>query len=311
MKKLQEKRPIFTVFTPTFNRAHTLHRVYDSLKSQTFTGFEWVVVDDGSTDGTYQLIKDWQQSSEFPIVYLQQPNYGKHIAFNRGVKKAKGSLFLPIDSDDAFLPNSLSIMWHWWQLIPDNERQQYTGIVTLCQFENGQVCGDVFAAHPLDTNALDLRYKYKKRGETWGFHRTEVLKKYPFPEDISVRFVPENIVWDAIAKEYKIRCINEPLRVFYQDSGNQITKANPKKKALVKDYFLQMLNRDFKYFHNDPKTFIKWAMLYVRYSLHAGDVRFMQFSRFKSLSVFALCTLAIFPGLLIFCLDNLRKVANT
>lgn len=311
MKKSQEKYPTFTVFTPTYNRAHTLHRVYDSLKVQTFRDFEWVVVDDGSTDGTFQLIKDWQASSDFPIVYQQQPNYGKHIAFNWGVKKARGSLFLPIDSDDAFLPNSLAVMWHWWQLIPENERQKYTGVVTLCQFEDGQICGNIFAAHPLDTNALELRYKYKKRGEAWGFHRTEILKNYPFPEDILVRFVPENIVWDAIAREYKIRCINEPLRVFYQDSGNQITKANPKKKALVKDYFLQIMNRDFKYFSEDPKTFIKWAVLYVRYSLHVGDFRFMNPSRYNSSGVFLLSIVAIVPGVIFYLFDMVNGLSRS
>lgn len=230
MKKFQEKRPIFTVFTPTFNRAHTLHRVYDSLKSQTFTDFEWVVVDDGSTDGTYQLIKDWQQSSEFPIVYLQQPNYGKHIAFNRGVKKAKGSLFLPIDSDDAFLPNSLSIMWHWWQLIPDNERQQYTGIVTLCQFENGQVCGDVFAAHPLDTNALNLRYKYKKRGETWGFHRTEILKNTHFQKIFQCDLYLRILCGTRLQKNTRLGVLTSHLECSIKTRVIKLPKLTPRKK---------------------------------------------------------------------------------
>lgn len=303
-------QPTFTIFTPTYNRSHTLHRVFESLRAQTYRSFEWLVVDDGSTDGTYHLIQRWKSEADFPIVYVQQPNYGKHIAFNRGVGLAKGELFLPIDSDDAFLPDALSIMLQWWRLIPVANRHEFTGVVTLCQFDNGEICGDFFAENPLDTNALDLRYKYKKRGESWGFHRTEILKKYPFPEDISVRFIPENIVWDAIASEYKIRCINEPLRIFYQDSGNQITKASPHKKALVKDYFLQMLNRDLRYFRNDPKTFIKWAVLYVRYSLHAADKDFMRFSRFKRLGAFILCLSAVIPGLAVYCMDNVRKAIS-
>lgn len=302
--------PIFTVFTPTYNRAHTLQRVFDSLKAQNCHDFEWVVVDDGSTDGTRKLIDEWQKSADFPIVYKLQPNSGKHIAFNKGVLLAKGSLFLPIDSDDAFMPDALEKMLYWWQQIPVSQRHQFTGIVTLCQYENGHVCGDKFAQTPLDTNALDLRYKHKKRGETWGFHRTEILKQYPFPADKAVRFVPENIVWDAIASKYKIRCINEPLRIFYQDSGNQITKANPKKKALVKDYFLQLLNRDLRYFFDDPKTFFKWAVLYVRYSLHAADGRFMNASRFSSSGAYALCWMALIPGFAVFCLDRFRQLVK-
>jgi glycosyltransferase involved in cell wall biosynthesis len=303
MKQAKYTAPTFTVFTPTYNRAHTLHRVYESLQRQTFRDFEWLVVDDGSTDGTQALIHQWKSTADFPIIYMQQPNYGKHIAFNRGVAKANGSYFLPIDSDDAFLPDALEEMLHWWHLIPEQERPNYTGIVTLCQYENGEICGESFTQHPLDTNALDLRYIYKKRGECWGFHRTEVLKKFPFPEDLSVRFVPENIVWDAIASEYRIRCINEPLRIFYQDSGNQITKANPLKKARVKEYFLAMINRDFRYFFHDPITFMKWSTLYVRYSFLASDWKLLSLRKFQHPGAFLLVILALVPGGLMYLND--------
>lgn len=301
---------MFTVFTPTYNRAHTLHRVFDSLVAQTHRDFEWLVVDDGSSDGTQQLIQQWKAIADFPIVYVLQPNSGKHIAFNKGVALARGDLFLPIDSDDAFLPDAIEKMLYWWQQIPTSERAQFTGVVTLCQYETGDICGDLFAEHPLDTNALDLSHKFKKRGECWGFHRTEVLKQYPFPADKAVRFVPENIVWSAIASKYKIRCINEPLRIFYQDSGNQITKANPQKKALVKDYFLKLINRDLLYFFDDPKTFFKWAVLYIRYSFHAADGRFMNASRFSSAGAYALCLIALIPGFAVFCLDTFRQVVK-
>lgn len=298
------KKPVFTVFTPTYNRAHTLHRVFESLTQQTYTDFEWVVIDDGSTDGTAELMAKWQTQAMFLIIYRHQANAGKHVAFNRGVSMASGELFLPIDSDDAFAPNSLEVMLHWWRRIDEAARVGFTGIVTLCRYESGERCGDLFRESPLDTNALDLRYKDKQRGETWGFHRTDVLKKYPFPEDPNVRFVPENIVWDAIAQHYQIRCINEPLRVFYQDSGNQVTKANPQQKARVKDYFLQMIIRDIRYFFNDPMTFIKWAVLYVRYSFHAKDWAFMSVRKLKHLTAYLLVLAALVPGALVFVADT-------
>lgn len=304
MRQASHTSPLFTVFTPTFNRAHTLHRVFHSLQKQTLRDFEWLVVDDGSIDGTQALIEQWVAQADFPITYLQQPNSGKHIAFNRGVRQAKGKYFLPIDSDDAFLAESLETMLHWWYQIPDSQRNTFTGIVTLCQYENGEICGESFAQNPLDTNALDLRYIHKKRGECWGFHRTEVLKQFPFPEDLSVRFVPENIVWDAIARRYRIRCINAPLRVFYQDSGNQITKANPKKKARVKEYFLEMLNRDIRYFPHDPMSFIKWSVLYVRYSFLAKDYRFLSPKKYRHVGAFLLVICALLPGALVYIGDH-------
>lgn len=303
-------KPKFTVFTPAYNRAHTLHRVWDSLQAQTYRDFEWIVIDDGSIDNTAELIATWKAQVDFPVTYQYQVNSGKHIAFNRGVDLAKGELFLPIDSDDAFLPNAIELMLKAWQHIPLAQRDGFTGIVTRCQSQDGVPCSPEFQSNPLDTNALDLGFKHKVRGELWGFHRTEILKQYPFPEDKSVRFVPENIVWDAIARQYKIRCINEPLRVFYQDSGNQITKADPKKKALVKDYFLQMINKDFHYFSDDPFTFIKRAVLYTRYSFHAADTAFMRPAKFSSTGAYLLCWLAVLPGLAVFCVDYFRRVTN-
>ncbi|MDO9050438.1 MAG: glycosyltransferase family A protein [Methylotenera sp.] len=295
--------PIFTVFTPTYNRAHTIDRVFKSLKSQTFRDFEWVVIDDGSSDNTAEIIKCWQHEVDFKIIYQYQPNSGKHVAFNRAVAMARGELFLVIDSDDGFLSNSLESMLKWWMDIPEHERGQFTGVVTLCQYEDGNICGQPFSICPLDTNSLDLRFKYKARGETWGFHRTKILKAYPFPEDEAVRFIPENLIWDDIARKYKIRCINEPLRIFYQDSGNQVTKAEPRKKALVKNYFLQILNRDFDYFLNDPKTFAKWSVLYVRYSLHLRDWSCLNPNRFSRVGAFFLCSLALIPASLVYLRD--------
>lgn len=106
MKNNQELRPLFTVFTPTYNRAHLLHRVYESLKKQTCKDFEWLIVDDGSTDATGDLIAAWQQESltDFPIRYIWQDNGHKKSAFNRGVKEAHGELFVPWDSDDVSSP---------------------------------------------------------------------------------------------------------------------------------------------------------------------------------------------------------------
>ena len=304
------RQPKFSVFTPTYNRAHTLHRVWDSLQAQTFRDFEWVVIDDGSTDHTAELIKNWAAQADFPVIYQHQENSGKHIAFNRAVNLANGELFLPIDSDDAFLPDAIETMLKAWQDIPLPQRDGFTGVVTRCQSQDGVPCSPEFQSDPLDTNALDLSFKHKIRGELWGFHRKEILKQYPFPEDKSVRFVPENIVWDAIASRYKVRCINAALRVFYQDSGNQITKADPRKKALVKDYFLQMINRDFHYFSDDPFTFMKRAVLYTRYSFHAADTGFMNPARFSNVGAYLLCGLATVPGFLVFGVDCFRQVNN-
>src|ERR1700736_1708087 len=96
-----QEAPFFTVFTPTYNRAHTLHRVFNSLKAQSFRDFEWVLVDDGSTDNTEELAELWIKTADFPIRYFWQKNSGKHIAYNFGIREARGQMFAVLDSDDA------------------------------------------------------------------------------------------------------------------------------------------------------------------------------------------------------------------
>lgn len=302
--------PKFTIFTPSYNRAHTLARVHESLTLQTYRKFEWVVVDDGSTDGTKELVLRWVAQSDFPIRYFYQENSGKHIAFNRAVEFSRGELFLPVDSDDAFVPNALERLLHWWKSIPEGKRNNYTGIVCLCQDEQGHLVGQRFPENPLDTNALDLTYKLKIRGEKWGFHRTEVLRDHPFPEDAFTRFIPERVVWDQIARKFQVRCVNEPLRIYYQDSGNQLTKTNLRSKASVRNYFLLILNRDLDCFRYDPKTFIKLAVLYARYSFYSRDRCFLHPKKFTNIWAYFLCGILTVPGFAVFVYDLLKEKIN-
>src|SRR5690606_27363734 len=94
------RRPLFTVLTLTYNRVHTLSRVYESLAEQTFQDFEWLVIDDGSVDDTRARVLAWQQQARFPIRYEWQPNGCKKTAFNRGVRETRGELVVVLDSDD-------------------------------------------------------------------------------------------------------------------------------------------------------------------------------------------------------------------
>jgi glycosyltransferase involved in cell wall biosynthesis len=123
--------PTFTVFTPSYQRAKTLPRVYESLQSQTFTDFEWLVIDDGSTDNTRALVAGWQQDARFPIRYLFQKNAGKHVAYNRAARLARGELLVTLDSDDSCLPNALERFYFWWQSIPSAQRDGFAGVTPL------------------------------------------------------------------------------------------------------------------------------------------------------------------------------------
>ncbi len=212
--------PVFTVFTPTYNRAHTLPRVYECLCLQTFKDFEWLIVDDGSTDNTAELVSVWIKTKLIKIIYITQCNQGKHVAFNLGVKSANGKLFIPLDSDDTCIPQALERFHQRWDSIPKESRQTFTGVTCLCKDEQGVIVGGPLPVDVIDGSFTETIIKLNRQGEMWGFHRTDILREFPFPVYAGEKFVPEGLVWNRISKKYKTRFINEALRDYYfSDDG--------------------------------------------------------------------------------------------
>lgn len=263
----------FTVFTPTFNRAATLGRVRDSLDAQTYRDFEWLIVDDGSSDGTRQLVEGWLHDARFPIRYLYQPNAGKHVAFNRAVREARGELFLPLDSDDACTPDALERLLYWWERIPEGQRHGFSAVTVLCRDPSGSVIGTPFPHSPLDCSSIEMRWRYRVRGEKWGFQRTDVLRDHPFPEPDGVRFVSEDLVWRAIdLAGYKTRFVNEALRTYWTDEQGKpsLTRLSPtvlEGRMLV---HAQTLNELGAWFRVHPVAFASAAVNLSRYGLARG-----------------------------------------
>jgi glycosyltransferase involved in cell wall biosynthesis len=211
----------FTVATPTYNRADTLPRVYESLCAQRFRDFEWIVVDDGSTDGTGDLVRSWQARSPFPIRYFWQENQHKKVAVNRAVREAHGEFIAILDSDDSFLPDALHELLAAWNAIPIKDRQQFAGVTALVMDPNGTIVGDRFPCDPFDVDGLTSQYVTGVRGEKFGMHRVEVMRETPFPEFVS-GLVPENQVWDRIALRFRTRHINRCVRVYYPTEDSLI-----------------------------------------------------------------------------------------
>lgn len=209
----------FTVLTPTYNRAGTLHRVYESLSRQTYRDFEWVIVDDGSTDNTHEAVLDWQQRAAFPIRYVWQNNQHKKTAFNRGVREARGELVVALDSDDEMPPEALATFKAAWDAIPPARRDSYVAITGLCARPDGSIVGDRYPQDVFDSTAVDVYFRYRIKGEKFGCMRTDILRKFPFPEDVA-GFVPESLVWWAIARAgYLSRFINQVVRTYHDTPG--------------------------------------------------------------------------------------------
>lgn len=212
-------KKIITVFTPTYNRACTLKRLYQSLKGQTLFEFEWLIVDDGSTDCTEDLIRNFKnECTSFPIRYYKKENGGKHTAINMGTGLANGYLFFIVDSDDFLIQNAIEIVLSWEQSV--SSEKFFAGVSGNRGFSANEIIGGTFEGEYIDANALE-REKNNILGDKAEVYYTEILRKYPFPVYDNEKFLTESIVWNRIAADgYKIRWFNTIIYISeYRDDG--------------------------------------------------------------------------------------------
>lgn len=263
----------FTVFTPTWNRAHTLRRPFESLARQALRDLEWLVVDDGSTDGTGEMLRGLARDAPFPVRIVRQENQGKHVATNRAVREARGAFFLTLDSDDACEDGALECLGSHWQGIPEADRDGFSGVVGRCRYPSGERVGPPLPRPVMDVSLLDLRYRFGIREEMWGFTRTALLAAHPFPPRAGGGYLPESLVWDRIALRYRTRFVDEVVRVYHFEPGpgSLGTPSDPSRSALGNLMQQAMvLDEQIGWFRHAPATFLRAAVHYVRFSLHAG-----------------------------------------
>jgi glycosyltransferase involved in cell wall biosynthesis len=260
--------PYFTVFTPSFNSRETLPRVYESLRAQTYDKFEWLVVNDGSTDGTEALVEKWQGRAAFPIRYFSQENRGKHRSFNRAVTEAKGALFICLDADDECVPDALEKCRGFWESIPKQDRNDFSGVTVHCTDASGKIVGKAFPKHCMDLTPGEMNVRHPIRGEKWGIYRTDILGRFPFPEIEGEKFIPEGLVWNRIGRLYKMRYVDEALRVYHYSPGGLTAKGRRlriKSPAGARLYYKESLSIPSAY-----QVWSKNMKNYIAFSLHAG-----------------------------------------
>ncbi len=264
--------PLFTVYTPTYNRAHTLHRVFESLRAQTCRDFEWLVIDDGSTDGTAEVMRRFQKEATFPVRYLQEPHGGAHHVHNVSLREAQGELWIKLDSDDGCVPHALERLREHWQSIPEAQRERFSGVTGLCQDQNGALVGVPFPREPLDCTAAELEYRHKVRGEKWGFLRLEVVRRFPYPENVPGNFIPESFIWCQVSKAYQTRHINEPLRIYWMDAPSLVHgRSNPRTNAAGHRLMFKMvLDLESGWFFTAPLRLLRAAVQYGRFAFLNG-----------------------------------------
>ena len=199
-----------TIFTPAYNRAELLPVLYQSLQQQTDHRFEWLIVDDGSSDHTRELVEGWLEvQNPFPIRYYRQENGGKHTAINRGAAMAHGELFFIVDSDDTLPPHSVETTLRWANTLPADAIETFCGVCGLKAYSAEKAVGESFDGEWIDCTCLE-RERCGIRGDKAEVFFTELLRRYPFPVFEGERFVTEAVVWDRMARDgYRLRYFNE------------------------------------------------------------------------------------------------------
>lgn len=225
-------QPTLTILTPTYNRAKYLQRCYESLSLQTRWDFEWLIVDDGSTDDTEKVVNEClsDKVKRFDIVYVKKTNGGKHTALNFAMKFVKGEIILILDSDDYLLPFAVDEVIKTWE--------KYRGDKQICgmSFLRGKSSTEPLVIFPNEverSNHIDFRINKKLNGDCCEVIRTDVMKEFPFPEFAGEKFLGENYLWVKVALKYdtvyvnKIIYISEYLEGGLTKSGRAFRMKNP------------------------------------------------------------------------------------
>ncbi|MCD7873346.1 MAG: glycosyltransferase family 2 protein [Clostridiales bacterium] len=200
--------PKLTVVTPTYNRADLIENLFISLKRQTVFDFEWLVVDDGSTDNTREKIYEFKAVSPFPINYLFKENGGKHTALNLGIPCVKTDLIIIADSDDTLLPNAVE------SIVSDYKKIENDDSVGFISYLKCDKSGNTIISLDKDeftASYVEYRIKGDRPGDMAEVFKTNVLKKYPFPEFKNEKFLSEDVVWIKLGLDYNCLFINKPI----------------------------------------------------------------------------------------------------
>lgn len=262
----------FSILTPTYNRAHTLPRLYASLEKQNFCNLEWIIVDDGSVDGTKEVVAKLAAVSHFPIRYLYQDNNHKKSAVNKCVSFARGELSIIVDSDDELEDDALKNFWYHWQSLPMASRERLAGMRALCRDNQGNIVGSKFPANKMESTPAELQHKYRVKGEKISCERTEILRLFPFKEDVA-GFVIEGTVWNEIGKYHNSLCLNFVARIYHFESeslSNMTVSQDMINKCEGLSYsYAKMLDDNIRWFFYAPTSLTKMAINWSRFTLHA------------------------------------------
>lgn len=280
-----------TVFTPTYNRAYVLKQCYDSLCRQTCKDFVWLIVDDGSSDNTKEIVDEWMANDNgFEIRYVYKENGGMHTGHNKAYELIDTELNVCIDSDDYMPDDAVELIVDFWN---ENRDSSYSGIIALDVYKNGQVIGKELPDKKSTT--LSGYYQNGGQGDKKLIYRTEVINKYPaYPEFEGEKFVPLDYKYLLADQDYELLIMNKPVCVVeYMEDGSS--------KNMLRQYYRNP--RGFAFMRKVhmiyDKGFVrrfKTCVHYVSSSFISGNRYFLKESPKKGMTV-----LAVPFGIVLYC----------
>lgn len=285
---------VLTILTPAFNRRDGVLRLFDSLCMQSDKRFEWLIVDDGSTDDTRQWVEKIQKESPFPIRYIYKENGGKHTALNVGISLIDTQLTFIVDSDDVLTSDAVEVIFHY------NDRYKnkngLCGYTFLRAFPDGRVNGKLFEPDEKIASYIEARINCDDTlADKAEVYFTQCLKEFPFPEYNGERFLGEDIVWVPMGRKYDMVHINKAIYIGnYENNGltQNRRKHNIHSPVGCMHRAEELMKKDIKWIYR-----IKAGLQYIIYGRFAkiGVGRLLRQSEFKLLSI-----MCLIPGLILY-----------
>lgn len=280
-----------TIITPTYNRAKLLPKLYGSLVRQTNPDFDWLVVDDGSGDGTSDLIRQYREEKKIRIFYERQENAGKHTALNRGIAMIESELTFIVDSDDYLPENAVETILSC--------HGRYKNTPNLCGYSflrchsDGRVNTAYFPEDGKIDTYLHVRINGGIGGDKAEVFYTDILKKYPFPVFAGEKYMPEDVVWMQMSGPYEMVHINKNVYICdyleggLTNTGRKMKIHSPKGMVLRSKVYLE--NRE-----TCLKVRVKMMMLYLIYGHFAGYTGKQLWAQIPNKLLYAVCCLPSF-----------------
>lgn len=247
-----------TVITTTYNRAYCLHRVYESLLRQTSDDFMWLIIDDGSSDNTKDLVEKWRVENRIKIEYYYKDNGGMHTARNMAYRKVYTPLNVVIDSDDWMTDDAVEKIVYFWE---KNKSDCYSGIISNNMNKEGDMIGAPLPSGVKSCKSRDLREKYHVNGDKKLIFRSELTRRYPYPEFSGEKFYPASYKFILLDQDYEMLLMNDYTCVVdYNEDSMTFNKFSQYKSCC----------RGFSHFRNEiiritdsPKYIIKNMIHYI------------------------------------------------